>query len=152
MCTRTQEKGAVTPQEIDPDLPVSVQKSLTEAWVVGSYCSVGGTVCSSTCVGPFEGGCRYLHYLHHSLASGQTTEREHSPAHQQKIGLKRLLSMALLIRTRPSFPYSQSLPAGSFHKPLILLHQRGDRMKNHSHRKLTDLITWTTALSNSMKL
>ena len=28
------------------------------------------------------------------------------------------------IRTRPSFPLSQSLPAGSFHKPLILLHQR----------------------------
>ena len=29
-------------------------------------------------------------------------------------------------------------------------HQRADR--NHSHRKLTNLITWTTALSNSMKL
>ena len=27
-------------------------------------------------------------YLHHSLASGQITGREHSPAHQQKIGLK----------------------------------------------------------------
>src|SRR5574341_395447 len=32
-CTRTQEKGAVTPQETDPDLPVSVQESLVEAWV-----------------------------------------------------------------------------------------------------------------------
>ena len=30
----------------------------------------------------------YHHYLHHSLASGQTTGRKHSPAHQQKIGLK----------------------------------------------------------------
>ena len=29
----------------------------------------------------------YLHYLHHSLASGQTTGRKHSPAHQHKIGL-----------------------------------------------------------------
>ena len=28
--TRTQEKGAVTPQETDPDLTVSVQKSLAE--------------------------------------------------------------------------------------------------------------------------
>ena len=28
------------------------------------------------------------------------------------------------IRTRPSFPLSQSLPSGSFHKPLILIHQR----------------------------
>ena len=32
LCTRTQEKGAVTPQETDPDLPVSVQESLVEAW------------------------------------------------------------------------------------------------------------------------
>ena len=30
--TRTQEKGEVTPQEIDPDLPVSVQESPVEAW------------------------------------------------------------------------------------------------------------------------
>ena len=32
--TRTQEKGAVTPQS-DPDLPVSVQESLVEVWVDG---------------------------------------------------------------------------------------------------------------------
>ena len=30
----------------------------------------------------------YCHYLQHSLASGQTTEREYSPIHQQKIRLK----------------------------------------------------------------
>ena len=35
MQTRTQEKGAVTPQETDPDLPMSVQESLAEAWVGG---------------------------------------------------------------------------------------------------------------------
>ena len=33
VCTRTQEKGAVTPQKTDPDLPVSVQESLEEEWV-----------------------------------------------------------------------------------------------------------------------
>ena len=59
--------------------------------------------------------------------------------------------MALPIRTRPSFPLSQSLPSGSFHKLLNLIHQRANRM-NHSHRKLPNLITWTTALSNSVKL
>ena len=32
---RTQEKGAVTPQETDPDLPVSVQESPVEVWVGG---------------------------------------------------------------------------------------------------------------------
>ena len=31
--TRTQEKGAVTPQETDSDLPMSVQESLAEMWV-----------------------------------------------------------------------------------------------------------------------
>ena len=31
--TRAQEKGAVTPQETDPDLPVNVQESLPEVWV-----------------------------------------------------------------------------------------------------------------------
>ena len=30
-------------------------------------CRVGGTECSSTCMGPFEGGRYYLHYLHHCL-------------------------------------------------------------------------------------
>ena len=33
LCTRNQEKGAVTPQETDSDLLISVQESLAEAWV-----------------------------------------------------------------------------------------------------------------------
>ena len=33
--TRTQEKGAGTPQGTDPDLPMGVQESLVEAWVGG---------------------------------------------------------------------------------------------------------------------
>ena len=35
VCTRTKEKGAVTPQETDPALPISVQETLVEAWVDG---------------------------------------------------------------------------------------------------------------------
>ena len=31
--SRTQEKGAMTPQETDPGLPVSVQESPAETWV-----------------------------------------------------------------------------------------------------------------------
>ena len=59
--------------------------------------------------------------------------------------------MAPPIRGRPRFPQSQSLPSGSFHKPLILIQQRANRVKNTNYRKLTKLITWITALSNSMK-
>ena len=35
VCTRIQVKGAMTPQETDPDLPMSVQESLVEEWVSG---------------------------------------------------------------------------------------------------------------------
>ena len=56
--TKSQGKGAVSPQETESDLPASVQESLVEeGWV-------------------------------NSLTSGQTTEMEHSPAHQQKVALK----------------------------------------------------------------
>ena len=35
VCTTTEVKGAMTPQETNPDLPRSVQESLVEAWVGG---------------------------------------------------------------------------------------------------------------------
>ena len=79
----------MTLQETDPHLHVSVQESPTETLgLVVACCKVGGTECSSERTGPFEGGHHYLHYLDHSLVSDQTTEREHSPTHQQKIVLK----------------------------------------------------------------
>ena len=67
---------------------MSVQESPAEVWVAVACGRVGGTECSSACMGPFEGGHCYLHYLHHSLASGQITGREHRPIHPQEIGLK----------------------------------------------------------------
>ena len=57
--------------------------------------------------------------------------------------------MALPTRVRPSFPHSQSLPSGSFHKPPILI-RRQKEWKPQSQR--TKSITWITALSYSMKL
>ena len=33
VCTRIQEKGAVTPQETDPDFPGGVQESPEQVWV-----------------------------------------------------------------------------------------------------------------------
>ena len=57
---------AVTPQETDPDLPVSIQESLVEAGLAVACCRVGGAECSSALMGPFEGGHHCLHHLHHS--------------------------------------------------------------------------------------
>ena len=34
-------------------------------------CRIGGTEHSIACMGPFEGGHHYFHYLHHSLAPGK---------------------------------------------------------------------------------
>ena len=83
-----QETGTVTPQDTDPDLPVNVQESLAEVWVSSSLLQGWGTECSSACMGAFEGGRHYLHYLHYSWVSDQTPGRKHSPTHQQKIELK----------------------------------------------------------------
>ena len=63
----------------------SLQQKLGSA---AACCRVGGPECSSARTGRFEGGCHYLHYLHHSLLSVQTKGREHNPSHQEKIGLK----------------------------------------------------------------
>ena len=54
MCTRTQERGEVTPEEIDADLPVSVQECLVKAWVGGVLLRGWGTACSTACTGTFE--------------------------------------------------------------------------------------------------
>ena len=56
--------------------------------------------------------------------------------------------MAPPIRTRSSFPFSPSLRSGS----LLSLMSEGKQNENHSQRKLIKLITWTTALFNSVKL
>ena len=71
VCTRTQEKGAVAPQETDPDFPVCVQESPVEVWVGGGLLQGWGHECSSACMRPFEGGLHCLHYLHHSLVPGK---------------------------------------------------------------------------------
>ena len=52
--------------------------------------------------------------------------------------IKPLLGMVPPIRTRPSFPPSQSLPTGSFHKLLILLCQRAGRMKTSVTQSLSN--------------
>ena len=48
--------------------------------------------------------------------------------------IKDLWSMTPPVRTRPTFPLSQDIPSASFHKPLILIHQRADRMKTTARK------------------
>ena len=70
----------------------------------------GGTECSSTYMGSFEGGHHYLHYLH--LGWPQVNSREGTQLHPTENWIKDLLSisMALAIRSRPSFPPQSVYP------------------------------------------
>ena len=69
-------------------------------------------------------------FITSTIVRPQVNSREGTQLHlSTENWVKDLLTMDPLIRTRPSFLLSQSLPSGSFHKPLILLHQRADRLK-----------------------
>ena len=46
MGSKTEDKQAVTPQETEPDLPVSLQKSLVEVWSTVACSRVRSTDCS----------------------------------------------------------------------------------------------------------
>ena len=67
----------------------------------------------------------------------------------QSKGLSRVFSN-ITVQKHQFFCEGQSLPSGSFHKPLILIHQRADRMKttimenlpNWSHRPQPCLTQW----------
>ena len=85
VCTKTKEKGAVTPQETDLDLSLTARSPRQRRGLVVASCTVRDTEYSSACKETFEGGSHYLHYLHHSFVSGETTGREHSLAHQQNL-------------------------------------------------------------------
>ena len=127
--TRTQEKGAMTPQETEPDSPVSVQESLAEAWVSGDLLQGPGLWVQLCTHGTF-GRRSPLSSLPPPESGLRSNNREGTqPRPLIENWIQDLLSIAPPFRTRPNFPLSQSLPSGRFHKLLILLHQREDRMK-----------------------
>ena len=126
MHSRTQEKGAVTPQEREPDLPVSIWDSPAEAWSPVACYGVRDTDCST-------GRCWHKSFWRSPLSLPQfglrPNYREGTQTHSSaENGIKELLSMALPTRARSSFPHSQSLSLGNFHKSLILIYLRADRM------------------------
>ena len=102
-------------------------------------CRVGGTNCSSVCLGPFEGGHHYLHHLHHSLASGQTGREDSLPPLQQIIGLKIYWAWPRPSEQDPVSP-SGSLSYQEASISLLSFSIRG-QTENPSHKKLTNLIT-----------
>ena len=164
MCTRTQEKGAVTPEKTEPDLPVIVQKSLAEMWVDSGLTQCQGHWIQQsqepqlTGISHLEGGQHYCHYPCHSLASGQTTGREHSPTHPQKIGLKIYWIWPHPPEQDPDSPTvspsHQEASRSLFfsHRSLLSLFVRGQTEWKAQSQKTNQTDPWITALSNSMQL
>ena len=82
------------------------------------------------------------------LASGQTTRKEHSPAHPQKIGLKFYWTRLYLSELDPVKTTHQEASLN-----LLSLFIRGQtEWKPQSQKTKKKLITWTTAMSNSVIL
>ena len=98
----------MTPQETDPDLPGSGQESLAEVWVAVACCNVRGTECGSVWIGPFEDGCHFFITSHIVWSQVKQNREGTQPCPPIENWIKDLWSMALPIKTRPSFPQSVS--------------------------------------------
>ena len=88
MHTRTQEKGAATLQETDPDLSECPGVS---SGGMGQWWPASGLEALSVAVPAWDLMKEVTIIFITStivLAPGQITRRKHSPAHQEKIGLK----------------------------------------------------------------
>ena len=100
---------------------------------------------------PCEGSHHYHHYPYHSLVSGQTTGREHSPTHQQKIGLKIYWAWPGP-QSKTQLPLNPVPPIRKLEQVSYPHPSEGRQNENHNYRNLTKLITWITTFSNLMKL
>ena len=91
----------------------------------------------------------YSHYPYHSLAKLQ--EGNTAPTHQQEIVLKIYWAWPFPSehdQTPPQpVPSIKKFPQASYPYP-----SEGRQNENHNYKKLTKLITWITALSNSKQL
>ena len=132
--TRIQEKGTVTPQGNEWVRHVWVSRSLLRRCRLTMACC---GVWSTEYNGP--GSCGVFWHKSFWRRSPlplpylglRPNNREGTQPHPSTENwVKCLLSMAPPIRTRPRFPHSLwDLPSGGFHKALILIHQRADRIK-----------------------
>ena len=110
-------------QETDPDLPVSVQDSsrgVGQQWPAAGWGALSVAVSEWDLLKEVA-----INFITSTIVWPQVKNRGGTQPHPStEHWIKDLLSKAPPIRTRSSFPLSLSLPSGSFHKPLILIHQR----------------------------
>ena len=104
--TRTQVKGAVTPQEKDPEFPMSVQEFPVEAWVgSGLLQGWGHWVCAWGLLK--EVAIIFVTSTLRPSFGLKSNNREGTHPHPSiENWFKDLLNMALPIRTGPSCPHN----------------------------------------------
>ena len=131
VCTRTQKKGAVTPQETEPDLLMTVQESPAKAWVnsdlpwgQGRWLQQYWEVPHAG-ISPLGGGCLCLIVWPQVKLQGGNT----APPISRKSKLKIYWAWPCPPEQDPVSPSISLSHQEAFIKPLILLHQRTDRMK-----------------------
>ena len=110
-----------------------VSRSLWQRWGLAVACfRVGGTESSSVCMRHFDLSSTYTRLSLSSLPPWEfgprSSNREGTQPHPATENLT-FTEYGPPIKTRPCFTLSQSLPSGSFHKPLIPIHHRANRMK-----------------------
>ena len=129
VCIRTREKGTVISQETDPDCPCMSRSLWQRHGLAVACCRIRGTECGSIWVWELLKEVSII-FITSTIVWPQVKKQGGNTPHwSTEYWIEDLHSMAPPIRTRPSIPLSQSLPSGSFHKPLVLIHQRAERMK-----------------------
>ena len=113
-------------------------------------CRGRGAECSSACLGPFEGVS--IIFINSTIVSPQVKQQGGTqPRLSTETGLKICWTWPRPWEQDPVSPSVslpiRKLPQASYHYP-----SEGRQNENHNHRKLTKVITCTTALYNSMKL
>ena len=100
----------MTPQETDPDLLGGVQESPVEVCVGAGLGALSVAVHAWDLLKEVT-----IIFITSTIVRPQVNSREGTQLHlSTENWVKDLLTMDPLIRTRPSFPLSQSLPSGSF--------------------------------------
>ena len=110
----------MTPQETNPDLSECPEVSSGGVGWQWPAAGLGALSVAVHALDPLKEVA--IIFITSTIVWSQVNNREGTQFHPSpESWIKDLLNMAP--------PISQSLPSGSFHKPLILLHQRADRLK-----------------------
>ena len=118
----------MTPQETDWDLPIEhpgvSSRDMGQWWPAAGLGALNVTVPAWDLLNEVT-----IIFITFTIIWPQVNNREGTQLHSSIENWIRFTEHGPVHQNKTQFPLSQSLPSGSFHKPLVLLHQRADRLK-----------------------